>query len=124
MAAGDVTSSVTVGGNLVLGVRRGSRGRAGGHVATSSTGDHAAEVISKPIKQVRFAAMSDWYEIQDDGFDDFTFDNVNADGTPRVSQPSRRRIEPPARKLSSTAASLWAQYRAVCGGLLVALIVT
>ena len=113
MAAGAVTSSVTVGGSLALGVRRGRRGKAGGHVTSSSTGGQAKEAISKPIKQVRFAAMADWYEIQDDGFDDFTFDNFNADGTPRVSQHNGRRIGPPARKLSSTAATLWAQYKAL-----------
>ena len=113
MAAGAVTSSVTVGGSLALGARRGRRGKARSHVTSNSTGGQAKKVISRPIKQVGFAAISDWYEIQDDGFDDFTFDNFNGDGTPRVSQPSGRRIGPPARKLSSTAASLWAQLRAV-----------
>ena len=104
---GDVASGSVVNASCVAGA------------VTGKAGADTSQVIAKPVKQVRFAAMSDWYEIVDSGFDDFTFDNKNADGTPCVRQPSKQRVGLPPPLRSSAAAMINAHKRAcdwVCGG--------
>ena len=55
---------------MALGAKRRRRPR----MATSaSTGCSAT---AKPEKIIRFAEFSEWYDIVDDGTDDFTFDNT------------------------------------------------
>ena len=55
-------------------------------------------VVTKPVKQVRFAVVAEYFDLFDD---DFTFDNTNPDGTPKVRQQARERVGPPPRRESS-----------------------
>ena len=80
-----------------------------GQVAGASTCD--ANTTTKPIKQVTFASAS-WTYITDDGFDDFTFDNIDDDGSPRVRQHSKRRLGPPPPAKSSVVSMIIAHKRA------------
>ena len=70
-----------------------------------------ANTTTKPIKQVTFASAS-WTYITDDGFDDFTFDNIDDDGSPRVRQHSKRRLGPPPPAKSSVVSMIIAHKRA------------
>ena len=97
----------------------GSAGQLG---RVPGTGTRMAEVsaVSKPVKQTRFAAMAEWFEIEGDEFDEFTFENCWEDGSRKASLPSKQRIGPPPRRVSSVAASIWAHRRAmawVMGGI-------
>ena len=68
--------------------------------------------ITKPIKQTRFAE-EEWFYIEGDELDEYTFDNTWADGSRKVCQFSKQRVGPPPRRESSIAASIWAHRRAV-----------
>ena len=64
------------GWQLALGAKR--RRRSGKAAADIGGGVPTA----KPVKIVRFADSCLWYDIEDDGTDEFTFDNVWLDGMP------------------------------------------
>ena len=65
------------------------------------------------VRQVRFSPVVDVYDIEDDGFDHFTFDNVDADGFPAVRQQSRARQTPNYSVEKNIEAELWAHWNAV-----------
>ena len=91
---------------MALASRRRRRGT-GGVVSTSGVVDVGAELSCRgrsagttadnimPEKCVRFHEDPEVISIVDDGDDDFTFDNLNADGTPAVRQISKARVGPP-----------------------------
>ena len=70
--------------------------------------------MAKPEKILRFAEFSEWYDIVDDGMDEFTFDNTWPDGTPCVGITGRPRkpVEPRSTE-SSIISAIKAHYRAV-----------
>ena len=111
--------------------RRRSR-RSGGVVSTGGVVDLGAELCCRgcgagttadnimPEKRVRFHADPEVIEIVDDGDDEFTFDNLNADGTPAVKQVSKARVGPPPFARSHIVDMILAHKRAcdwVSGGL-------
>ena len=56
-------------------------------------------IITKPIKIVKFSDQVEWKFVVDDGDDDFTFDNIDADGMPIVRQYHGPRAGPPQCKM-------------------------
>ena len=70
-------------------------------------------IITKPIKIIKLSDQVEWKFIVDDGDDDFTFDNVDADGMPIVRQYHGPRAGPPQPKVLPQVASLWAHQRAI-----------
>ena len=72
----------------------------------------------KPIKRVQFAPMCDLYEFEGDENDEYTFDNVWDDGSPRVrqSRPPGRPVGPlemPNRRSDNVKAEVMAHHKAV-----------
>ena len=62
---------------------------------------------------MHFNPVVDIYDLVDSGFDDFTFNNVDADGQPAVRQQSRAKETPPQKFNNSIEDELWAHHRAV-----------
>ena len=84
-----------------------------GHGSVPGTGTGMTTVvIEKPVKQVRFACKADWIQVQDRGYDHYTFDNIDDNGNPKVRQEAKQREGPPPRKKSSTAEAILAHKRA------------
>ena len=97
------------------------KGRRSNKVQGTSAMVVFAAPTHKPVKQVTFATTAEQFSIEDDGNDDYTFDNVDESGRPRVCTPSKQRLGPPPRRTSSTVATIWAHHRAilwVTGGLI------
>ena len=79
--------------------------------AASGRGGSHVEVASKTV---RFNAKVIKHKIYESGHDHFTFDNLNSDGTPRVSQTQcRRNTELPNIRKHVPADTIWAHHRAV-----------
>ena len=96
-----------------------------GRRSNRSQGTSAMVMVAAPtlkaVKQVTFASTAELFEIADDGLDDFTLDNIDENGRPKVCTPSKQTLGPPPRRTSSTVATIWAHHRAVLwvtGGLL------
>ena len=119
---------------LALGVKRGRKHKAGsvntassatepnkmGHdVGSASTADGATKPsdnnnkkVEEHTKVLRFRPVHETYEIVDCGVDDYTFDNVWEDGTPKVSMRKHRRVHGTIKRCSLVTA-IEAHYRAM-----------